>query len=166
MSADAARAERAELVALTGDGHPIGARMHWLYSTPALLGNLASARFSYDASLGYNDRIGFPRSDGNIRSWPYVDRGTGLTVVPLAIQDVALLRSDHMDTRPAEAWRAIGRVLDEARRANAVVTVLWHNDSFLPPRCWAGLYRGLLARAQADGAAIVTLAEAAEAHGN
>jgi len=34
------------------------------------------------------------------------------------------------------------------------VSVLWHNDSFLPQRGWAGLYRRILERARQDGAVI------------
>lgn len=154
--AAAAARERAELAAIVGPDYPIGVRMHWLYSSPSLYRNLAEAGYAYDATLGWNDRIGFP--DGRYR--PFADDDTGLVVVPLNIQDVALLRRDHMNLKPEQAWQAIEAVLDEAREHGAVVTVLWHNDSFLPPRCWAGLYRRILARARADGAAMVNIAQA------
>ncbi len=183
ISPAAAAAERAELAAVVGDGYRIGVRMHWLYSSPELRRNLAQAGCAYDATPGWNDRIGFPRANGEpeVRGQgpgtrgqasvpghetpvsdsgsspaylPFRDTRTGLAVLPLAIQDVALLREDHMSLKPEQAWKAIEAVLDEAREHQAVVTVLWHNDSFLPPRCWAGLYRRILERARRDGAAL------------
>ena len=181
ISPAAAVAEHAELAAVVGDGYRIGVRMHWLYSSPELRRNLAQAGCAYDATPGWNDRVGFPRADeepevrgqgagtrgqapvSNPRTpvsdsgsspvyLPFQDPKTGLAVVPLNIQDVALLREDHMGLKPEQAWEAIKAVLDEAREHQAVVTVLWHNDSFLPPRCWAGLYRRLFEKAYADGA--------------
>jgi peptidoglycan/xylan/chitin deacetylase (PgdA/CDA1 family) len=155
ISPQAAAAERAELAAVVGDGYRIGVRMHWLYRSPALEFNLAEAGFAYDSTLGSNNSIGFPSlPDGTRALRPFADPTTGLPIVPLAIQDVALLREDHMGLAPAQAWKAIEAVLDEAGEHHAVVTVLWHNDSFLAPRCWAGLYRRMLERARRDGAVI------------
>ena len=163
VSIEAARAERAELLTILGPGAPVGVRMHWLYRSPALEFNLAEAGFAYDSTLGSNSSIGFPElPDGSRALRPFADSETGLPVVPLVIQDVALLRADHMNLRPDQAWQAIETVLEEARQHNAVVTVLWHNDSFLPPRCWDGIYRRLLGRARADGAQILTAGGAAK----
>ncbi len=172
VSAAAAAAERAELAAIVGQDYRIGVRMHWLYSSPELRRNLAEADYAYDATLGWNDRIGFPRADeepgnrgqspngdsplpGSSPAFrPFKDAETGLDILPLNIQDVALLRADHMDLGPEQAWKSIKAVLDEARAHQAVVTVLWHNDSLLPPRCWAGLYRRILEQARSDGAVV------------
>jgi aminoglycoside N3'-acetyltransferase len=150
-----AQAELAELREILGHDCPIGLRMHWLYSSPSLRRNLRQAGYAYDATLGWNDRVGFP--DGHYR--PFADRDTGLTVVPLNIQDVALLRFDHMNLSPDRAWQHISALLDAAGGQHGVVTVLWHNDSFLPPRCWGGLYRRLLERARTDGARIASIVQ-------
>ncbi|MEO0081663.1 MAG: hypothetical protein ABIL25_05135 [candidate division WOR-3 bacterium] len=147
--------ERDELAALVGPDYPIGVRMHWLFSSPVLYRNLAQAGYVYDATLGSNDEIGFPEG----RYKPFRDDATGLIIVPLCIQDVTLLREDHMNLEPEQAWRRITMVLTKAREHRAVVTVLWHNDSFLPPRCWGGLYRRLLERARDDGARILSIQE-------
>lgn len=163
VSVEAARAERAELQTVVGPDVPVGVRMHWLYRSPALEFNLAEAGFAYDSTLGSNSFIGFPSlPDGTRALRPFADAETGLPVVPLVIQDVALLRADHMNLKPGDAWQAIETVLKEARRHRAVVTVLWHNDSFLAPRCWGGIYRRLLERASADGAQILSAGEAAK----
>ena len=162
VSIEAARAERAELSAIVGPNTPVGVRMHWLYRSSALEFNLAEAGFAYDCTLGSNRSVGFPSlPDGTRALRPFADPETGLPVVPLVIQDVALLRADHMNLKPDGAWQAIETILEEARQRRAVVTVLWHNDSFLPPRCWDGIYRRLLDRARADGAQILTTGEAA-----
>lgn len=151
VSAAAARDELAALCRALGRRVAPGVRMHWLYSTPELRRHLAAAGFAYDTTLGSNDAIGFPENHDR----PYRDLDSGLPVVPLAMQDVTLLRRDHLNLRPAAAWQAIDRMLVAARRRRAVVTVLWHNDSFLPPRGWHGLYRRLLARARRDRAAVL-----------
>lgn len=162
VSVAAARSERAELSTILGPEASVGVRMHWLYRTPALEFNLAEAGFAYDSTLGSNSSIGFPKlPDGTLALRPFADSKTGLPIVPLAIQDVALLRADHMNLKPSDAWQAIETVLKEARQHHGVVTVLWHTDSFLPPRCWAGLYRKLLERARTDGARLLTAGEAA-----
>jgi hypothetical protein len=135
--------------AILGPYAPVGCRVHWLYSTPELRRNLHQAGYAYDATLGSNDSVGFP--EGRCR--PFVD--AGLPVLPLAVQDVTLLREDHPGLRLDQAWQALERVLAEARERRAVLTVLWHNDSFLPPRSWQRLYIRLLERALADGARVV-----------
>jgi len=146
----AARREKAELARVLG-AQPAGCRMHWLYSTERLNQHLKDAGFAYNATLGYNDRVGFP--DGRAR--PYVEMESGLAILPLAIQDCALLRADHANLAPQAAWDRISRILESARASGAVVTVLWHNDSFVPPRCWHRLYRRLLEQARADNACVV-----------
>jgi len=146
----AARRERAELARVLG-AQPVGCFMHERETTEKLNQHLKDAGFAYNATLGYNDRVGFP--DGRAR--PYVEMESGLAILPLAIQDCALLRADHANLAPGAAWERISRILESARENGAVVTVLWHNDSFLPPRCWHRLYRRLLEQARSDNARVV-----------
>lgn len=158
VSPDAARKELTEIRAILGPDVPVGCRMHWLYSGPELRANLRRAGYAYDATFGSNDNIGFP--EGRCR--PFVD--AGLPVLPLAVQDVTLLREDHLGLKLEQAWQKLERVLAEARERRAVLTVLWHNDSFVPPRSWQRLYVRLLERALADGARVVTAGEAVRMH--
>ena len=155
----AADEERAALARIVGPRYPLGARVHWLYETPALNRNLAQAGYAYNATPGWNDSVGFPGG----RYQPYTDAATGLPIVPLNIQDTTLLREDRMGLGPKAAWNAIERLLEEARRRRGVISVLWHNDSFVPPRAWDRLYRRLLERARADGAALLSVAQALKA---
>ncbi len=156
VDAAAACSELAELRRIVGPGYRIGNRMHWLYSSPDLYQNLKRAGYYYDATLGWNDRVGFPDSHYE----PFQDPETGLWVVPLNIQDVALLREDHMNLSLEDAWQKVVKLLEKAREHHAVVTLLWHNDSFLPPMCWGGLYRRILERAQTDGASMIRAVDA------
>lgn len=127
-----------------------GLRMHWLYSSDSLRINARKAGFSYDSTLGWNDRIGFP--EGRYR--PFIDDASGLPIVPLNIQDGALLGEWRQGLTSGEAWQQISNLMDEAKRVGAVLTVLWHSSSFGPPRFWRDTYLRILDKALHDGAQI------------
>jgi hypothetical protein len=78
----------------------------------------------------------------------------------LSIRDGALLSKKPAGLSREEAWREIEKVLEEARASGAVLTVLWHNNSFGPHRFWGELYEELFRRTRADGAEILTLGRA------
>lgn len=123
-----------------------GIRMHWLYRSSRLEGNIKQAGFFYDATLGSNEEIGYP--EGRFR--PFLK--DGLWVLPLNIQDVTVLAKWRRNLRPKYAWEEIVHVLELAKIHRAVVTVLWHNNSFGPPRYWENLYEKILQRGRADDA--------------
>jgi peptidoglycan/xylan/chitin deacetylase (PgdA/CDA1 family) len=131
----------------------IGVRMHWLYRTPEMWKHLGEAGFSYDATFGWNDRVGFPGG----RYIPFEGEGAkNLMVLPLNIQDGALFGREHCDLSVDEAWREVENVLNEARTNRAVVTILWHNNSFVAPRFWGEVYEQIICQARADRARIST----------
>jgi peptidoglycan/xylan/chitin deacetylase (PgdA/CDA1 family) len=131
-----------------------GMRMHWLYRSSRLEGHLKQAGFFYDATYGSNEEIGYP--EGRFR--PFLK--DGLWVLPLNIQDVTVLAKWRKNLRPKNAWKEIERVLELAKIHRAVVTVLWHNNSFGPPRYWENLYEKILEKGRADGAAFKKAIEA------
>lgn len=152
LDLESAKAELEALRKLISDKRKIGIRMHWLYhrgkETWKVLGE---AGYAYDATFGWNDRIGFP--DG--RYGPFKPEGVkNLVVLPLNIQDGALLGEWHQFLENEEAWHQVKQVLDEAKRHKAVVTVLWHNNSFVAPRYWGWLYEKIIQKAKEDGALI------------
>lgn len=90
-------------------------------------------------------------------------RGMGLLSRPaLAMYKALVGRSTLrlLTRRLAAGGREVG-LLGVAGANRATLTVLWHNESFLPPRCWQGVYRRLLDRARADRALVITAGEAA-----
>lgn len=158
-SAEDARRELLALKETCPDQERVGIRMHWLYTREGMWKDLDEAGYAYDASLGWNDRIGFPVE----RYTPFkADGARDLMVLPLNIQDGALLGREHANMSPTDAWKEIVEVFAEARRNHAVVTVLWHNTSFVAPRFWGGLYEQMLRQAKSDGAEILTAGQAVE----
>lgn len=152
-SVDDARRELLALKEVCPTQAEFGVRMHWLYRTPEMWKHLGEAGFSYDATFGWNDRVGFPGG----RYIPFEREGAkNLVVLPLNIQDGALLGREHGNFSVDEAWREVERVLNEARTNRAVVTVLWHNNSFVAPRFWGELYEQIIRQAKADRAMIST----------
>lgn len=133
-----------------------GLRMHWLYQPPNLWKNLKLAGFYYDATFGANDEVGFI---GN-QYIPF--EKDGLPVVPLTIQDGTLMAKWRKCLSLREAWLEIRTILETARSKNAVVTVLWHNASFGPPRYWDSLYERIILQGKQDGALFLTALQAAE----
>jgi hypothetical protein len=142
-----ARAELAALRAVVPARTRWGLRMHWLYQSATLRDNLRAAGFSYDATFGSNDLVGFP--DGRRR--PFL-APEGLWVVPLVIQDGTLLARSHLGLSETAAWDVMQKVVDEAAHTRGVVTVLWHNTSLVAPAFQQALYCRLLDRARGDGA--------------
>jgi hypothetical protein len=139
----------------------VGIRMHWLYQRAGMWKHLDEAGFSYDSTLGWNGRIGFPGG----KYTPFKPDGSkNLVVLPLNIQDGALLERAYLNLRPEQAWQAISEVLDVARAKHAVVTVLWHNNSFVAPRFWGDLYERVIRQASTDGAEILTAGQAVARH--
>jgi len=138
----------------------IGVRMHWLYLTEEQSWKaFEDAGLAYDASLGWNDRVGFPRGQYQ----PFVPQGLqSLVVLPLVIQDNAVLGGRNQYAGREEAWHRVEQVLQLARRERAVVTILWHNNSFVAPRYWGWLYEALIQQARKDGARICRAIDAVE----
>lgn len=140
-------------------GHrEIGHRSHWLYSKGHRSYNiLRDAGFAYDASYGSNSDIGWP--GGKI--WPFRPFAShGFAVLPLAVQDGALLCPSNQGLRADEAWNRISELIREAKQRGGILTVLWHTHSFSAPRYWGPIYERAVLQAKADGAPIVTAKQA------
>jgi peptidoglycan/xylan/chitin deacetylase (PgdA/CDA1 family) len=123
-----------------------GMRMHWLYRSPRLESHLKNAGYYYDSTFGSNEAVGFP--EGHEQPFQKDD----FWVLPMNIQDVTLLARWRKNLPPKRAWAEIESLLDQAKIKRAVVTVLWHNNSFGPPRFWEDIYERILQKGGADGA--------------
>jgi len=152
LDLESAKAELKAVQKLIPGRDRIGIRMHWLYhrgeKTWRILGE---AGYAYDATFGWNDRIGFPEG----RYGPFKpEEAKNLVVLPLNIQDGALLGEWHQFLNKERAWQQVEQVLTEVKERKAVVTILWHNNSFVAPRYWGWLYERIIQRAKGDGARI------------
>lgn len=134
----------------------IGIRMHWLYHKgESSWRALDSAGYCYDATFGWNDRIGYPGEHYKPFKPSNVDK---LMVLPLNIQDGALL--SYPEPSKDKVWVQVENILNKALRKQAVVTILWHNNSFAVYRYWTEIYRKIIERAQSDGAKILRAIDA------
>ena len=93
LNLESAKAELEAIRELISRKDKIGIRMHWLYHKGEESWEiLDKAGYAYDATFGWNDRIGFPEG----RYGPFKPAGAkNLVVLPLNIQDGALLGEWH-----------------------------------------------------------------------
>jgi len=130
------RDERRRLSDLTGEP-TIGIRMHWLLRDEHTVRALEAAGYDYDASLGYNETLGY--RSGTAQVFKPLE-AQALLEIPLHIQDGALFFPHNLDLGADEAWTRCAAHLEHARTAGGVVTVLWHDRSHAPERFWGGFY--------------------------
>lgn len=126
----------------------IGLRMHWLFQSEILWKNLKEAGFTYDATFGNNNLVGFPDK----KYTPF--QKDGIWVIPVNIQEGTLLGYWHQGKLPYEPWSKVEEILAEAKKNRAVVTILWHNHAFGVYHYHGDLYEKILIKAKADGARI------------
>ncbi|WP_029601758.1 polysaccharide deacetylase family protein [Natronobacterium lacisalsi] len=132
-------------------GKPVaGGRQHHLrLAVPDTWDHHRSIGLEYDASLGSAAECGFHYGYRPIR--PFEDNGSDFLVFPLTIMDQAL---PDPGTEFEAARRTCERLLLDAARNDAVMTVLWH-PRYFNEREFPGhrrLYRWLVERAAEMGA--------------
>lgn len=127
----------------------VGVRMHWLcydHQSPFLL---EQAGFEYDATLGYNETIGF--KNGTLQVFQPIGTDS-LLEIPLNIQDTALFFPGRLNLSDTDAGQLCNQLLDSACRYGGVLTASWHERSLEPERLWGDFYKWLLLEFQARGA--------------
>lgn len=139
------RAEKEELETLV-DGRILGGRQHYLnLDVPETWRHQTAVGLCYDTTLGSARECGFQHGYGIRRPF-----GDSFVVFPLTLMELAL---PDVSGNPAYAWSECVRLLEEAARNEAVMTVLWHPRYFSErdyPE-YGRLYRRLIERAQAMG---------------
>lgn len=140
--------ELREVAELTGQAG-LGVRMHWLYLDAGSFTTLEHAGFRYDATVGYNDAVGFRAGTTQVFRPLSVE---SLLELPLHIQDTALFFPGRMNCAEPEALGLCEQILDWTQRLGGVSTLSWHERSLVPERQWDGAYRWLLAQLRRRGA--------------
>ncbi len=151
----AAADELRKVAELTGEAE-LGVRMHWLYFNESSFATLDHAGFVYDASIGYNDAVGFRAGTTQVFRPLLAER---LLELPLNIQDTSLLFPGRMDCTEQEALLLCERILDWTQGLGGVSTLSWHERSLVPERQWGGVYRRLLAQLRQRGAYVAPARE-------
>ena len=150
------REELERIAAVTGKAD-IGVRMHWLLcdqNTPAVL---ARAGYSYDATAGYNDTVGY--RNGTTQVFRPSHAGA-LLELPLHIQDGALFYSQRLNLSEPQAEARCAALIAHARAVGGVLTVLWHDRSHGPERLWGDFYIRLVGALKATNPWFATAAQA------
>ena len=156
--ADAGRAEKAEVNAVTGQQRT-GVRMHWLYFSADSPRYLEDAGFDYDSTCGYNDTVGFRAGTLQAFGLP----GTRhLLELPLSIMDSAMFYPDRMGLTRDEAAKRCTHLVQQAQRFGGALVINWHDRSLAPERQWGRFYNNLLDDVEAAGAWFATAADAIE----
>ena len=135
-SVEKGRSELARIAEVAGQPE-IGIRMHWLLQDQATFRVLDEAGYSYDASGGYNETIGYR----NGTTQPFCPTGAETPLeLPLHIQDGALFFPQKLDLSEPEAWKACGILIENAKLRGGVLTILWHDRSHSAERFWGDFY--------------------------
>jgi len=131
-------------------GHKdIGVRMHWLFYDHTSPSVLEQTGFEYDATLGYNDTVGFKNGTSQIFRPIGLSR---LLEIPLNIQDTALFYPRRLNLSENSARQLCTTLLNVVCCYGGVLTLSWHERSLRPERLWGDFYRWLLKELQANNA--------------
>ena len=108
----------------------------------------------YDASFGFRGRIGFKEN----KYFPFYPFDSSFLVIPLAIMDAALFSTN---ASAEKAWQECKKYTKVAEEKNALLTILWHRESFDEEEFpeWSKLYEELIVLCKQKNAWIATAGE-------
>jgi hypothetical protein len=156
IDSSSGRAELEVVRAITGVQR-MGVRMHWLYFDEQAPFVLDEAGADYDSTKGYNETVGYRA--GTTQAFKPLGLNR-LLELPLHIMDTAMFFPAHLNLSPAEAYKKVDRIIDNAVQCGGAVTVNWHDRSIAPERCWDDFYVDLVNELRRRGAWFATAADA------
>lgn len=148
--------ELEEIRRITG-AREIGVRMHWLYFDEQSPLNLENAGATYDATVGYNETVGYRA--GTTQAYKPL-QATRLLELPLHIMDTALFYPGRLNLSPREARKQVGNIIGQVGKFGGSITVNWHDRSIAPERQWGRFYEELVEELKSKGAWFATAAQA------
>ena len=125
----------------------VSIRQHFLHFdnkiTPAVQ---SSAGFKYDATLGFNDNIGFRRGTSYV--YPLIDLVSNdrlpIWEIPLIIQDGAMFHPKKgMRLDKETALEYIQLLKEKVRNVGGILTLLWHPHLIVDEISWNTFQEGL-----------------------
>jgi len=126
-----------------------GIRMHWLLQNDKTQAVLEAAGYTYDASAGYNETVGY--RNGTTQVFRPL-QAKKLLELPTHIQDGALFYPGRLDLNEAEARDICNNLIDNSKSLGGVLTLIWHDRSHGPERFWGEFYVNLLKTLKDSGA--------------
>lgn len=151
-----ARLERQRIAEVLGS-EPEGVRIHWLCRDGETPRRLEEAGFGYDATVGYNETVGFRA--GTLQAYRPLGCSR-LLELPLHLQDTSLFYTSRLSLTEPQAWSPAKSVLEHAQALGGVLTVSWHDRSLAPERLWGDFYELLLSTLAENGAVFLTARDA------
>ena len=125
----------------------VSVRQHYLHYDIRLTPRVqAEAGLKYDATLGFNDNVGF--RFGTCHPWQLYDlkaeKELPIVEVPLIIQDGAMLNpAKGMRLDEDTAFQYIKQITEAVERVGGVLTLLWHPNAVINPPWWNLYLRSL-----------------------
>jgi hypothetical protein len=118
----------------------LGIRQHYLnLDIPRTWEIQRKLGFKYDASFGFNDKIGF-RDDKIIPFRPF---NSDFLVIPLNVMDGPLFSNYHDEK---SRWQAVIEIINFAEKNGTLISFLWHqrvfNEKEFPG--WAKIYEKII----------------------
>jgi hypothetical protein len=136
-----------------------GVRMHWLLQDEKTCSVLEEAGYSYDASAGYNESVGYRNGTTQV----YRPIGARkLLELPTHIQDGALFYPNRLDLSEAEAEARCNEIIDNNKSLGGILTLIWHDRSHGPERFWGDFYISLVETLKFSGAFFASAAGAVD----
>lgn len=122
-------------------------RNHYLRSTsPEHFAALEKAGITDDYSMGFADAAGFRLGTTRPVRWidPTTARLSNLTLHPLTVMDCSLSDERYLHLNEDEAYYYCQRLIEQTRRHNGELNLLWHNTSFSASTYHKQLYNFIL----------------------
>ncbi len=154
--ASSGREEWDRISKATGNSE-IGVRMHWLYFDESSPSVLEEAGFSYDSTIGYNEKVGYRAGTTQAYKHVGVER---MLELPMHVMDTALFFPDRMNLSAMEASAVVQRMIDNAVRFGGALTINWHDRSIAPERLWGDFYCELIEKLKDECAWLPTASQA------
>jgi len=148
--------ERERISEASGKGGE-GVRMHWLYCDESTPRNLEEAGYLYDATVGYNEAIGYRAGTSQV----YRPLSAGrLLELPMNVMDSALFYPDRMNLTERQAAEAVNALIHGSIQRGGTLTINWHHRSLGPERYWDEFYINLVKDLKARNAWFATALDA------
>jgi hypothetical protein len=157
-SVEKGRAELKRIEEVAGETSH-GVRMHWLLQNDKTHSVLEEAGYSYDASAGYNESVGYRNGTTQVFR-PLGARR--LLELPTHIQDGALFYPNRLDLSEAEAEARCNEIIDNNKSLGGILTLIWHDRSHGPERFWGDFYVNLVETLKFSGAFFASAAGAVD----
>jgi len=130
-------------------------RFHFLLYDPKIsLNVIEESGIRIDSSMGFAEQPGF-RNSFCFPFQPFdikADRAADLYEIPLTLMDGTLQK--YLNLKPEESFSEIQKLIEQVKKFDGVLTVLWHNTHFSPFKYpgWKELYLRLLTYCQQEHA--------------